>query len=70
MTRNTKSKGEQDAPANDAACKRLSVMLVGGEQNHRSQLQHRLARHCGLVESADSLIRPGNWQRDVISIFW
>jgi DNA-binding NtrC family response regulator len=55
MTRNTKSKGEQDAPANDAACKRLSVMLVGGEQNHRSQLQHRLARHCGLVESADSL---------------
>ncbi len=55
MTRTTKANGQKDVPTKDAACKRLSVMLVGGEQDHRSQLQHRLARHCGLVESADSL---------------
>lgn len=55
MARTTKDNRQQDTPGKDAACKRLSVMLVGGDQDHRSQLQQRLGRHCGLVESADSL---------------
>ena len=55
MTRTKRTNGHQDTPSKEGTCKRLSVMLVGGEQNHRSQLQQRLARQCGLVESADNL---------------
>jgi DNA-binding NtrC family response regulator len=41
--------------SSEIACKRLSVMLVGGKAEQRSALQRNLGRHCGLVEAADSL---------------
>ncbi|MCJ7555610.1 MAG: sigma-54 dependent transcriptional regulator [Gammaproteobacteria bacterium] len=52
----TTRQNRRPAPSpSDMACKRLSVMLVGGAAEQRSSLQQRLARHCGLVEAADSL---------------
>lgn len=49
-------KNPRPAPlASDIACKRLSVLLVGGEAEQRSSLQRSLARHCGLVEAANNL---------------
>ena len=37
-----------------AACKRLSVLIVGGEPAARSALRTGLARQVGLVDSAGS----------------
>lgn len=55
MTRTAGNQGRPATPARETTCSRLSVLLVGGAPEHRSQLQQRLARQCGLVEAAGSL---------------
>ena len=59
MVTTTRQNRRPASSPSDIACKRLSVLLVGGEAEQRSSLQQRLARHCGLVEAADSLEKAG-----------